>query len=43
MLPGKFDVQKTCDALLREKTDVQDAVSLFMAVPTVYSNLAKHL
>lgn len=39
MLAGKFDAEQTWRTLLRPT----DPVNVFMAVPTVYSNLAKHL
>ena len=38
MLPGKFDAGKTWRALLRS----EDPFTIFMAVPTVYNNLARY-
>jgi len=40
MLEGKFDSEKTWEILLRDRS-AQNALSIFMAVPTVYANLAK--
>lgn len=37
MLEGKFDARRTWETLLRE----ENPLSVFMAVPTVYANLAK--
>ena len=39
MMAGRFDAEKTWQALLRE----DDPFSIFMAVPTVYNNLATHV
>ena len=39
MYSEKFDADKIWKKLLRE----QDALSVFMAVPTIYNNLVKHL
>ena len=39
MLSGKFSADQTWKALLRQ----EDPSNVFMAVPTVYNNLAKHL
>jgi len=39
MMAGRFDADKVWLELLRE----EDPFTLFMAVPTVYNNLAKHL
>lgn len=40
ILEGKFDSEKTWEILLRDRS-AQNALSIFMAVPTVYANLAK--
>lgn len=39
MVAGKFDP----DEILRRLIRGEDTISLFMAVPTIYNNLAKHL
>ena len=39
MLDGKFDAARTWQNLLRE----EDPFTVFMAVPTVYNNLAKYI
>ena len=41
MLGGKFSADETWKALLRTEDD-PDRNSIFMAVPTVYNNLATH-
>ena len=38
MLPGKFSAEETWKALLRS----EDPFTIFMAVPTVYNNLARY-